>query len=366
VPALAPGQGECCVSVVLVVLGVWENQAKGMSQIVFGGEMNNRSVLLVVTAMALACFAGIGSAQDKIVIKAAHTTSEDYPYQIGLLAMGKALNEKTAGRVEMQIFPNGALGGDERKVLESVQLKTVGLTVVNGAVVSNFTKKADVFNLPFIFRDIKHLFASMDGEPGKIIAGELEKKGLKVIAWYANPDRHLFTTKKQVTRLEDMKGMKIRVTQSPVSIETFKALGALPTPMAFGELYSGLQMGVVDGGENDWFGIRGMKFYEVAPNITLTGHFMVACPVVVNKDWYDKLPEALKKPFDESVAIGQKAMRDYMINETEKIQKEVGSMGGKVVAVSDVEKWRQATAPVYQMFYDTIGKDLIDMVINVK
>lgn len=72
-----------------------------------------------------------------------------------------------------------------------------------------------------------------------------------------------------------MKGMKIRVTQSPVSIETFKTLGALPTPMAFGELYSGLQMDVVDGAENDWFGIRGMKFYEVAKNITLTGHFMV-------------------------------------------------------------------------------------------
>jgi tripartite ATP-independent transporter DctP family solute receptor len=328
--------------------------------------MNNRTIFVAIAAVALSCFSGIGSAQDKIIIKAAHTTSEDYPYQIGLVAMGKALNEKTGGKMEIQTFPNGALGGDERKVLESVQLQTVGMTVVNGAVISNFTKKADVFNLPFIFRDVAHLFAAMDGEPGKIIASELEGKGLKIIAWYANPERYLFTTKKQVTKLEDIKGMKIRVTQSPVSIETFKALGALPTPMAYGELYSGLQMGVVDGGENDWFGIRGMKFYEVAPNIALTGHFMVACPLVVNKSWYDKLPEALKKPFDEATAVGQKAMRDYMISETGKLQKEVESMGGKVFAVSDIEKWREATASVYPAFYGTIGKDLIDMVINIK
>jgi len=309
---------------------------------------------------------GFSYAQDKVVIKAGHTTSEDYPYQIGFLAMAKALKEKTNGNVDMQIFPNGALGGDERKMLESVQLQTVGMTVVNGAVISNFTKKADVFNLPFIFRDVKHLFAALDGEPGKIIAAELEQKGFKVVAWYANPDRHLFTTKKQILKLEDMKGMKIRVTQSPVSIETFKTFGALPTPMAFGELYSGLQMDVVDGAENDWFGIRGMKFYEVAKYITLTGHFMVACPVVVSKTWYDNLPAATKKAFDESAAIGQKAMRDYMVNTTAQIQKEVEAKGAKVVAVTDIEKWREASKTVYPKFYETIGKDLIDKVINIK
>lgn len=319
------------------------------------------SALIVSLGMS-----GFGYAQEKVVIKAGHTTSEDYPYQIGFLAMAKALKEKTSGNVDMQIFPNGALGGDERKMLESVQLQTVGMTVVNGAVISNFTKKADVFNLPFIFRDVNHLFAALDGEPGKIIASELEQKGFKVVAWYANPDRHLFTTKKQILKLEDMKGMKIRVTQSPVSIETFKTLGALPTPMAFGELYSGLQMDVVDGAENDWFGIRGMKFYEVAKNITLTGHFMVACPVVVNKAWYEKLPAATRKAFDESAAIGQKAMRDYMINETAKIKKEVEAKGAKVVPVADIDKWREASKQVYPKFYDTIGKDLIEKVINIK
>lgn len=322
--------------------------------------------LFVSVALMTGIATGSAFAEKKIVIKAAHTTSEDYPYQIGFVAMANALKEKTGGNVEMQIFPNGALGGDERKVVESVQLQTITMTVVNGAVISNFTKKADVFNLPFIFRDTNHLFAAMDGQPGKIIADELEKKGLKVVAWYANPERHLFTNKKVVTNLEDLKGLKIRVTQSPVSIETFKALGALPTPMAYGELYSGLQQGVVDGGENDWFGIRGMKFYEVAKNISLTGHFMVACPVLVNKSWYDSLPAATKKAFDESAMIGQKAMRDYMASETAKIQAEVEAKGGIVRPVTDIEKWRERALTVYPMFYSTIGQDLIEMVINTK
>ena len=328
--------------------------------------MNTKKLLATaVSVVGAACFS-IAASAAPISIKAATTTSADYPYEIGLLAMAKYLNDKAPGQFDMQTFPNGALGGDERKVVESVQLKTVTMTVVNGAVISNFTKKADVFNLPFIFRDVDHLFKAMDGEPGKVISSELEAKGLKVIAWYANPDRHIFSRSKAITTLADLKGMKVRVTQSPVSIETFKALGALPTPMAFGELYSGLQQGVVDAGENDWFGIRGMKFYEVAPQISLTGHFMVACPLMVNKAWYDELPADLKKVFDEATAEGQKVMRAYMIDEVAKLRAEVESKGGVVQAVTDIDEWRKASATIYPQFYDSIGKELIDMVINIK
>lgn len=320
-------------------------------------------------AVAIAIFVGLGGiavAHERVVITAAHTTSADYPYQIGLLAMAKALREKTAGGLDLKIHPNGALGGDERKVLESVRQQSIGLTVVNGAAISNLSKKADVFNLPFIFRDLNHLFAAMDGEPGRIVAQDLADKGLKVIAWYANPERHLFTSEKPVRRLEDLRGLKIRVTQSPVSIETFRALGAVPTPMPYGELFGALKSSIVDGGENDWFGIRGLRFYEVARNISLTGHFMVACPVIVSRTWYDSLPDSTRKALDEAAVIGQKSMRDYMIRETAKIRREVEAKGGKVVVVEDIERWREATRPVYPLFYETIGKDLIERVINAR
>jgi tripartite ATP-independent transporter DctP family solute receptor len=268
--------------------------------------------------------------------------------------------------VELQIFPNAQLGGNEREVVESLQLGTVTMTVVNGAVISNFTPKADVFNLPFIFRDYQHLYKAIDGEPGQIVANELKPKNLKVLAWYVNPERYIFTTKKVVTSLPDLKGLKIRVTQSPVSIETFNSLGALATPMAYGELYSALQQGVVDGGENDWFGIRGQKFFEVAPQIALTGHFMVACPLLVSEKWFNALPADIQKAVTESAIVGRDAMRKYMEDDLAKIQKEVEAKGGKVVKVSDIDAWRKAVAPVYVKFEKQIGKDLIEKVQNIK
>ena len=304
-------------------------------------------------------------AAGKLVIKAAHTTSTDYPYQIGFEAMAKSLKEKTNGAIEMQVFPNGQLGGNEREVVEALQLGNVTMTVVNGAVISNFTQKADVFNLPFIFRDLNHLYKAIDGEPGNIIAKELEPKNLKVLTWYANPDRHMFSNK-PITKLADMKGMKIRVTQSPVSIKTFNALGALATPMAYGELYSALQQGVVDGAENDWFGIRGMKFYEVAKNISLTGHFMVACPVMVNLKWFNSLPADQQKAIQEAAIVGRDAMRKYMDEELKKVEADVVKKGGIVHKVQDIDAFRQAVQPVYKEFEGVIGKDLIEKVQNIK
>ena len=330
------------------------------------------AIVLSVTLVAGLLLAGCGGekkaeqkANGKLVIKAAHTTSTDYPYQIGFETMAKSLKEKTNGAIEMQVFPNGQLGGDERGVVEALQIGNVTMTVVNGAVISNFSPKADVFNLPFIFRDMQHLYKAVDGEPGKIIAKDLETKNLKVLAWYVNPDRHIFSNK-PITKLEDMKGMKIRVTQSPVSIKTFNALGALATPMAYGELYSGLQQGVVDGGENDWFGIRGMKFYEVSKNISLPGHFMVACPVLVNLKWFNSLPADQQQAIQEAAIEGQKAMRKYMEDELPKVEEDVVKKGGTVYKIQDIDAFRQAVQPVYKEFEGQIGKDLIEKVQNIQ
>lgn len=326
------------------------------------------SVILAVSLLFAGCGGDKKAEQKsggKLVIKAAHTTSTDYPYHIGFEAMAKELKEKSNGAIEMQVFPNGQLGGNEREVVEALQLGNVTMTVVNGAVISNFTPKADVFNLPFIFRDLQHLYKAVDGEPGQIIAKELEAKNLKVLAWYVNPDRHMFSSK-PITKLADMKGMKIRVTQSPVSIKTFNALGALATPMAYGELYSGLQQGVVDGAENDWFGIRGMKFYEVSKHISLTGHFMVACPVMVNLKWFNSLPADQQNAIQNAANAGRDAMRQYMDIELKKVEDDVVKKGGVIHKVEDIEAFRQAVQPVYKEFESVIGKDLIEKVQNIK
>ena len=198
--------------------------------------------LTIIIALSLV-LAGCGSNEqkskatnsEKIIIRAAHVTGTDYPYHIGLEAFAKSVAEKTNGKVEVQIFPNGQLGGDEREVVESLQLGNVTATVVSSAVLANFSPKADIWQLPFFFRDKDHFYKALDGEPGKIIANDLEAKGIKVLSWWNGQPRHIFNSKKTINTLEDMKGMKIRVMQSPVSIATFNALGAIATPMASGE-----------------------------------------------------------------------------------------------------------------------------------
>lgn len=303
---------------------------------------------------------------EKIIIKAAHVTNTDFTYHIGLQAFAKSLAEKTNGRVEVQIFPNGQLGNDERQLVESLQLGNVTATVVNSSVVSSFSPKADVFNLPFIFRDLQHLYKVSDGEPGQIIAKDLETKGLKVLSWWNGAPRHLFNNKRPVNTLEDLKGMKFRVMQSPVSIATFNSLGALATPMSGTEVYSGLQQGVIDGAENNLLFINSSKFYEVANYISLTGHFMEGCPLLMDLNFFNNQSPEIQKAILEAAVDGREAMRRYMEKQMEESRQALLSKGVKINEVQDIEAFRKAVEPVYTQMEGKIGKDLIEKVKNTK
>ncbi|MDR3590210.1 MAG: TRAP transporter substrate-binding protein [Negativicutes bacterium] len=335
--------------------------------------MNRKLFSLVGLILSVLLLGGCGTKQSqeavrdgKITIIAAHATTSDYVYHIGMETFAKSVTAKTNGKVEVKIYPNGQLGTNEREVVEALQLGTVNMTVVNGAVISNFAPRADVFNLPFIFRDVQHLYKASDGEPGNVIAKDLEAKGLKVLAWWSNPQRSMFNSKRPINTLADLKGLKIRVTQSPVSIETFNALGALPTPMAYGEVYSGLQQGVIDGAENDPISVVTMKFNEVAKYYSVTNHFMVACPLLMDMKYFNNLPPDVQTAVQEAAVEGREAMRRYMEQETDKAMQKLASQGAVINKVQDIEPFRKAVEPVYTKFEATLGKDLIEMVRNVK
>lgn len=336
-----------------------------------------KMVLFMVLVGIISCslvLSGCGGAKDKqaadaggkIVIKAAHVAGTDYPYQIGLEAFAKSVAAKTNGKVEVQIYPNGQLGGDERAVVEALQLGNITMTIVNSSVAANFTPKADVFNLPFIFKDQQHLYKASDGEPGKIVAKDLEGKGLKVLSWWNGQQRHMFNSKKPINTLEDMKGMKLRVMQSPVSIATLNALGAMATPMAAGEVYSAIQQGVIDGAENNYLSIRTYKFFEVAKYISLTGHFSEACPLLIDLKFFNKQTPEIQKALLEAAADGQQAMRKYIQEQDTSVENELKAKGVIVNKVEDIESFRKAVIPVYAQFESKIGKDLIDMVRNMQ
>ena len=301
-----------------------------------------------------------GSKDKKTVIKLAHACSTDHPFHIGVDTFAKSVASKTNGKVEVQIFPNGQLGSDERQLAESLQLGNIHATIVAGGALASFTPKIDVFNLPFIFKDLPHLYRASDGEPGQMVAKDLEAKGLKVLAWFNGQPRSIINSKKPINSLEDLKGMKIRIMQSPVQIATFNALGALATPMAAGEVYSAIQQGVVDGAENHPFSIRSYKWYEVAPYYSLTNHFYEACPLLMDSNTFNSLSPELQKAVLEAAAEGRDAMRKYMEKEFEDDHKDLGTKGVKVNKVENIEPFRQAVEPVYKQFEGKIGKEIIE------
>lgn len=330
-------------------------------------------VLAMITSLTMVV-AGCGSQKQtaagggdkKIVIKAAHTVATDHPFHIGMDTFAKSVAAKTNGKVEVQVFPNGQLGTDERQAAESLQLGNIQATVVASGAVASFTPKVDVFNLPFLFRDLQHLYKVSDGEPGQIVAKDLETKGLKVLAYFNGLPRSVFNNKKPINKVEDLKGMKIRVMQSPVQIGTFNNLGALATPMPAGEVYSALQQGVIDGGENHPFSILSYKYYEVSKYYSLTNHFYEACPLLMDAKFFNAQTPDIQKALLEAAAEGRDAMRKYMEQKNAEALAEISKKGTTVNKIDDIAPFQKVVEPVYKQFEDKIGKDLIEKAKNMK
>ena len=185
------------------------------------------------------------------VLKAAHNGSAGHPFDDGYQMFKQVIETETNGRVEVQVFPAEQLGTEEQ-VNEMLQAGTAALNISGSAALSNWVPEAELFNLPFIFRDSDHMYRVLDGPIGKRIASSIENKlGVVFLGWMYSGNRNAWNNKKPIKTPSDMKGLKIRVMGSAVLVDTFNALGAQATPMSFGEVYTSIQQGVIDGAETD-------------------------------------------------------------------------------------------------------------------
>ena len=176
----------------------------------------------------------------------AHTTTEDHPYTLGMVRYAQLVRERTGGRVAIQIHHSRQLG-DERQVVEGLQLGTIHLTVTSTGPLGGFIPEMNVLDLPFLFRDASHAYKVLDGEIGRGLLDKFDVIGIKGLAFWENGFRHLTTSKKAVERPGDLKGLKIRVMENRVHQAAFRQLGADATPMAWGEVFTSLQQGLLDG-----------------------------------------------------------------------------------------------------------------------
>jgi C4-dicarboxylate-binding protein DctP len=263
--------------------------------------------------------------------------------------------------VQVQVFPSSQLFGDAKE-LEALLLGDVQLIAPSLSKFDRYTKKLQVFDLPFLFENTEAVDRFQQGPLGKGLLTSMTGKGLRGLAYWHNGMKELSTNKDQLKRPEDVKGLKFRIQASDVLEAQFRALGANPQKMAFSEVYQALQTGVVDGQENTWSNIYSQKFFEVQKTIAETNHGVIDYMVVTNAKWWDGLPADVKKGLSEAMAeataYGNKIAND--INEGDKKRiAEAGKAKIQTLSKDDVAAWRKAMEPVWKKFEADIGPDLI-------
>ncbi|MDR1978397.1 MAG: DctP family TRAP transporter solute-binding subunit [Synergistaceae bacterium] len=319
------------------------------------------AVVLLAAFLCLPLSQGAWGAE--YVIKVGTIVSESHPDFVSLTNVFKPKIEKeSGGRVEVQLYPNGQLGGD-REMTESVQMGTLTMALPATSILAGFEKKFQVLDLPFLFKDKATGYKALDGELGKTLDDLLPQHGFVNLGYCENGFRHVTNNRGPITKPEDLKGMKLRIMENPMHIAAFKLLGANPTPMSYGEVYTALQQGTVDGQENPIAIVADGKFYEVQKYYSLTGHVFSVIMLLANKDFMDKLPEDLKKLVAEAATEFLLADRKLIDSEEASLLKTMEEQGLQVNTLTPEQKqvFIDATLPVYEQFKDVLGEDIIEL-----
>ncbi len=317
----------------------------------------------IATVLGLGLVADIRAAEFDLV--EAHTSPPDHPYTLGMVRYADLVKQRTNGRVAIQIHHSRQLG-DERQVVEGLQLGTIHLTVTSTGPLGGFVPEINVVDLPFLFRDADHAYKVLDGEIGRSLLNKFEAVGIKGLAYWENGFRHVTTSKKPVREPGDMKGLKIRVMENKVHQAAFRQLGSDATPMAWGEVFTSLQQGLLDAQENPIPIIYTFRLNEVQKYVSLTGHVYSPAPLLMSKKSWDRMPSDIQKVMAETALEVAKYQRG-LIHEQE--QKQIGELKAKgmtVIENPDRAAFREAMKPVFEQFQGQFGKDLVQRIVNTK
>jgi len=321
------------------------------------------SILLVVVFLSFGSATGIFAA-DKILIKSSDVHGDGYPTVEAIKYMGDLLSRWTNGRLSIQVFGSMQLGG-EKEALEQVQVGALEMTRVSVGVVGPIVDEFNGFNLPYVFRSAQHMYDVTDGEIGTELLQKLDKGGLIGLGYMDAGSRSFYNKVRPIRSIDDLNGLKIRVMQNPIFIEMVNEMGGNGIPVAFNELYTAMQTGIVDGAENNPPTVIHQKHYEVTKYYTLTEHLMVPEIFVFSKKIWDKLSETDQILIRKAAALCVPKERELWNAMVQQSLKELNEMGFNVISDIDKTPFIEATEPVRQKFGAKYA-DLIKRVHAVK
>ncbi|MBI1208360.1 MAG: DctP family TRAP transporter solute-binding subunit [Azospirillum sp.] len=322
-----------------------------------------------VTAVAMLAVAwtggATGGATAETVFKLGYSLGPKAHYGIGAQAFGDEVARQSNGRYRIEMFPNNALGG-EREMIEGAQLGTVDLVISSTGPVGNFVPSTLITDIPFLFRDYAHARAVLDGPIGQEILDEFPAHGLIGLAWCENGFRHLTNSVRAVHEPEDIKGLKLRTMQNDVHMEAFSTLGALPTPMAFPELFTSLQQHTVDGQENPIPVIVSAKFAQVQKYLSLTGHVYSPALFIMSPYPWEAMPTADRAIFLAAAKVGAQAMRAEVNRVEDSGIAQLRAAGMTVDTEVDKAAFQKVLAPAYTDYAKRFGQADIDRIRNYR
>lgn len=280
-------------------------------------------------------------------LRLAENQPEDNPVTIAMHRFAELVNEKTDGEVNVQVYANAQLG-QESESIEQAQAGIIDLARVNTTVLANVSPSMGVVTLPYIFSSQEHKYSVLDGEIGDQLRGDLEALGLVAFDFMEAGTRN-FYFRDPVSSIEDLSGAKIRVQPAEIPVRMTQLLGASPTPMNYGEVYSSLQTGVIDGAENDYVSYLTSGHYEVAPYLIEDGHLSPPAILLMNLSQFNNLSPAQQEAIRQSAHEAALFEREEMFDANEQAKQTVIEAGVKVTEV-DFEPFQKAIQPIYDEY----------------
>ncbi|WP_152655615.1 TRAP transporter substrate-binding protein [Oceanobacillus sp. CFH 90083] len=322
------------------------------------------TVVSMICALAIAVivvFFSTGNvlSEDVTVIRFGHDAAETNERHTAVLHFQELVEEKSNGQMEVIIFPSDQLGSEAEKV-ESVTLND--LQMVTASAFSQYDQRIGVFELPYLFDSYEQAWEVLDGDIGREVTEPFLKDNLRILTFFENGFRHI-TANKAIENLDDLRGLKIRTPEFPISLSTFSALGANPTPMAFGELYMGLQQRTVDAQENPVANTLASRFNEVQDYLIMSGHQYIPMPVAISEEFWQSLTPEEQKIIEESALETAEFHRNLIVNKEEQIIDEL-EQSGMTVIYPDTDVFKENVEPVYEKFRKQFGQEFVDKVIE--
>lgn len=322
-------------------------------------------LLAGLAAFGIALSVGSAAAQERITMRIAHNMPEAHSYTLWLNTFKEKLEETVPGRIDVRVFPAAQLG-TETEALEAMQLGTL-----DGAIMGRHGQidpRLDVLNLPMIYRDDAHVDAVLHSQSPvqERLDGILYERGFKVLAWGELGFRYITTNGREVRSASDLQGLDIRVPNVQPWLTAFRAWGANPTPLPFEELYSALQQGVVNAQENPPENIYTSRFYEVQSTMSLTGHANIPSQLMLSRQYWEAMPEDLREPVLEAARDGALLQVAAARQANADLVDRLEELGLTIIRDIDRESFREGAEASYSASEATIGRDLIDAVLQAE